>query len=298
MTKNLTVDVMANDPTFIKEHILADLDRSFLEEAIFRNGGENQGVVAWNDDPGVRMIDDAEVVAEFAEIPLSDVEDGQIRSAVGRKIALGLAVSLEDRRFNRLDKLNKRILALKNTLVASSVQMTLKAFKEADIQTLSVGKTWDKSEANPFKDLSTAKRMIATAKPEGATDRKWNFRADTLVIPESTLELGLTHQTVQNIYRGDAAIENPLYKGILPQTLHGLRVVTSSWLEEDEVYVMQSQTAGFYSDGIPLTVTDLYSPNGQNDWGGSTQSWRLDAFMNRIVVVDAPKAVVKLQGVV
>ena len=67
----LTVDEMVKDPTYIPERILENLDGAFLEEALFRNGGTNDGVVAYREAAAPYLNDNSEEVAEFAEIPVS-----------------------------------------------------------------------------------------------------------------------------------------------------------------------------------------------------------------------------------
>ena len=294
--ETLTVDAMVKDPTYIQERILEDLDKAFLEEALFRNAGTNDGIVAYSEAVAPFLNDDAEVVAEYAEIPLSNMDSGKVKSLIGHKTALGVSVSLEQRRFNKLDKVVQQVNALKNTMVRTSVRASLAAFANAEIPTLNVGTKWEEPTANPLGDIRAAERMISQAKPETDDQALFGYKPDTLVIAESTLEAALEHEATQKFFIGNMAAENPIFKGITPGILSQLRIVTSSWLEEDEIYVMEAQTAGFYSDSIPLTVSELYSPHGDNGYGGATQSWRVDAFRTRIIAVDNPKAVVKVEG--
>lgn len=65
----ITVDEAIKDPTFIPERILENLDGAFLEAALFRDGGSNDGVVAYREAASPYLNDNAENVAEFAEIP-------------------------------------------------------------------------------------------------------------------------------------------------------------------------------------------------------------------------------------
>lgn len=294
--ETLTVDAMIKDPTFIQERILEDLDKAFLEEALFRNAGTNDGIVAYREAVAPFLNDDAEVVAEYAEIPLSNMDSGKVKSLIGHKTALGVSVSLEQRRFNKLDPVVQQVNALKNTMVRTSVRASLAAFANAEIPTLNVGTKWEEPTANPLGDIRAAKRTISQAKPETDDQALFGYKPDTLVIAESTLEAALEHEATQKFFIGNMAAENPIFKGITPGVLSQLRIVTSSWLEEDEIYVMEAQTAGFYSDSIPLTVSELYSPHGDNGYGGSTQSWRVDVFRTRVIAVDNPKAVVKIEG--
>lgn len=293
----LTVDEMLKDPHFIPERVLTNLDGAFLEEALFRNGGPNDGVVAFREATAPFLNDEAEDVAEFAEIPVSDLNRGKLHTVIGVKTALAIRVSWEMRRFSKLDMVSQQVTALQNTMVKSGVKATLAAFRSAEVQELGVTADWENDKANPMRDIRTAKRMIATAKSPDREDALMGYKADTLVLNEATLDAALFHESVQRFYRGNAAVENPVYQGVTPSLIAGLRVVTSQYIPEGEAYIMQSATAGFVSDAQPLTVTPLYSEGGESGYGGPSQSWRVDAFRQRVIAVDNPKAVVKLVGI-
>ena len=294
--QTITVDALVKDPTYIRNHILEDLDKSFLEEALFRNGGPNDGIVAFTEATAPFMLDDDETVAEYGEIPLTTWNDGKIRSLIGTKTALGFEISREQRKFNKIDRVNQGVTNLKNTMTRSSVNASLAAFESANVPVFNVTKSWEADDANPLADLRAAKRMISQAKTDDERGALFGYKPNTLVISEAALDSALFHDSTLRFFNGNAALDNPVFKGITNQILSNLRIVTSSWLEEETIIVLESGTVGFYSDADPLTVTDLYSPNGENGYGGSTQSWRVDAFRNRIIAVDNPKAAVRIEG--
>ncbi|MBB1034644.1 hypothetical protein G6031_09610 [Dietzia sp. CQ4] len=294
---NLTVSDMMKDPLWIPERVLEELEGAFLEEALFRNGGTNDGVVAYREAAAPFLNDDPEAVAEFAEIPISNLNLGKARTLVGIKTALGIAVSREMKRENRVDMVTRQQTALSNTMRRSGVDASLAAFRAAEVPDLTVTAAWENDAADPMRDIRLAKRMIATAKDPERETALMGYRPDAIVLNEGTLDVALFHEKVQKFYQGNAALENPIYTGITPGILGGLRVVVSEFIPEGEAYVMESGTAGFISDTDPLTVTPMYSPTGENGHGGSTQSWRMDAFRKRIIAVDNPRAVVQLVGI-
>ncbi|HAF73291.1 MAG TPA: hypothetical protein DCL06_11250 [Corynebacterium variabile] len=293
----LTVDQMVKDPTFIPERILENLDGAFLEAALFRNGGSNDGVVAYREAVAPYLNDDAEDVAEFAEIPVSDMNQGKLKSIIGSKTALAVRISWEMQRFNRIDRLSQQISGLQNTAIKNGVESTLKAFNSGGVPELAVSTDWEDGDANPMLDLRQAKRMISTAKAPDRDDALMGYKPDIIVANDATIDLALSHDSVQKFYRGDIAHENPLYSGVTPQTIGGLRVVTSQWIPEGEAYILQSGVVGFVSEAQPLTVTPMYAPGGDNGFGGPNQSWRSDIFRHRVIAVDNPRAAVKLVGI-
>lgn len=296
----LTVSEMMKDPTFIPQIVLDELDGAFMEEAIFRNGGTNEGVVAYREAAAPYLNDDAEDVAEFAEIPVSDLNTGKLKSIIGLKNGLAVRVSREMVKFNKSDMLGQQVTALKNTMVRNGIRATLAGFEASGIQPLAVSTDWETTGADPMRDLRQAKRLISKARPDDRPedlDALYGYSADTLVANPATIDLALFHESVQKFYNGNAAVDNPAFTGVTPQTIANLRVITSEFIPEGVAYVMQSGTAGFISEADPLTVTEMYSESGENGFGGSRQSWRTDAFRNRIIAVDNPKAVVKITGI-
>lgn len=301
--ETLTVSEMVKDPTYIPERILENLDGAFLEEALFRNGGSNDGVVAYREAAAPYLNDNSEEVAEFAEIPVSDLNLGKLKSIIGVKNALGFRVSWEMQRFNKVDLVTLQTTALQNTMVENGVRSALAAFDAANVQTLGVTTDWEDTTASPIQDIRKAKRMISLAKSikpadePDAPDRLMGYKPDLIVLNEATLDLALFHESTQKFYNGNAALENPVYLGIQPATIGGLRVVTSAFIPEGEAYVMQSGTAGFVSEAEPLTLTPLYAEGGDNGFGGSRMSYRMDAIRHRVIAVDNPQAVVKITGI-
>lgn len=292
----ITVDSIVSDPTWLQDRAYENLDGTDLVKAIFRNGGTNDGVVAYHEAAAPFLNDDSENIAEFAEIPVADVNLGKVKKLVSEKTGIGVRVSREMRRKNKIDQVNLRMTAMQNTMVKNGVDGAVRAFRAAEVTTMAVSEDWGKDGANPMRDIRAGKREVNLAKAPNREDALMGYRADTLLANPATIDLLLFHEAVQKFYNGAAAVENPVYKGITPRIIGGLRVVESAWLAEDELYVLQAGVVGFESTTDPLTITPLYSEHGENGYGGSNQSWRMDAFRERILGVDNPKAVVKLTG--
>lgn len=293
----ITVDEAIKDPTFIPERILENLDGAFLEAALFRDGGSNDGVVAYREAASPYLNDNAENVAEFAEIPVSDLNRGKLQKIIGVKTALAVRISWEMRRFNKIDMLSLQTTALQNTMVRNGVEAALDAFDKSGVQELAVASDWEDANADPVRDILRAKRLISLAKSPDDENALMGYKPDIIVLNEATLDLAMFSESTQKLYRGNVADQNPRYTGVSADRLAGLQIVTSPWIPEGEVYIMESGTAGFVSEAQPLTLTPLYSEGGEQTYGGPNQSWRTDAFRHRIIAVDNPLAVVKLTGV-
>lgn len=295
--EKMTVDRMVGDPTWIQSFLGEWLDKTDIADVIFREGGPNDGLVAFREAAAPFLNDEPENLAEFAEIPVSDMNTGKLRSIIGQRVALGIRISRDMRKKNQLHFVTNQLIALRNTMVKSGIDSSIQAFKSADVQTLNVTLDWENADAMPIKDVRQAKRMVSNFRAPNAPDKKMGYSADTFLVSESNLELALWHDSTQKFYRGNIASENPLYKGDNPASIAGMRIMSHPLLDDDETYILQRGVAGFRSDEDPLTITELYAPNGENGFGGSTQSWRADAFQKRIIGLDNPGAVVRLVGV-
>lgn len=296
LNSTYTVSDYVNVPEALASEITFALADKFIEPALFRSGGTATGGVIQYRERAARSLADApEIVAEYAEIPVSNAVAGDFKHVDIYKTALGIQISREMIRDNNLQSVEYQKACLVADMEALSVDRALTALNNPNINTVAASTPWDTSGADPILDLLEAQEAITTA--VDADGSRFNFSADTLFINTVDYNRLFVNERVQKFFIGNIANENPLYKGELSTSINGLKVVASASLEPGTAYVLQAGTAGFYADADPLTVTPLYSANGDNNYGGSNQTYRLDAFISRGVALDAPKAVTKIEGI-
>ncbi|MBH0121554.1 hypothetical protein I0Q12_19385 [Rhodococcus sp. CX] len=294
----LTVDSMLKDPTWIPQRVINNLDGAFVEAALFRNGGTNEsGVVAFREAADPFLDEDAEEVAEFAEIPVSTVGDGKIRSVIGQKTAKSIRVSYEMRHENKVDRVNQQVEALQRTMIRSGVNAALAAFTAANTPSAPAAAAWTGSSGDPVKDIFDAIEEIESAGFGGDELKNFGYSPNAILAHPRAITTLLRNDKIQSKYIGDLASENPLYKGVLPQTICGLQVFRSRWMDPTKVIILETGVAGFYSDTYPLQMTPFYQEGGESGAGGPTMSWRSDAFRKRILAVDNPGAVFTITGI-
>lgn len=301
--EQITVSEFVGTPKYIQEAVKESLDGRFLEDLIFRDAGTNPGVVAYRESAAPYLNDDAENVAEFAEIPISDMEMGTLKSKIAVKRALAVRASYECINFNQFGLIAKQIDALQKTFIRSAARSAVEAFNEAKVPEINAKAKWtEESTADPATDVFDAIDAITGAEVEKGSNRYYDYNPDVLVLHPRLLNALLRADKIQDKYIGDVAHENPLsaaYKGARPLTAFGLQIVESRYLPQDEVYVLEAGTVGFRSDTIPLTVSGFYNeaaPQGVTTYG-PFMSQRCDAVQKRVVAVDNPKAVVRIKGV-
>lgn len=296
--ETLTVDEMLKDPTWIPQRVIKALDGAFLEDLIFRNGGGNDGVVAFRQAASPYLVDDAEEVAEYGEIPVTGLGDGKVRSIIGHKVALGVRVSYEMRHENKVDQVTRQTVALQNTMIRSGVKASIAAFEAADVPTETATNPWDGSTSTVVDDVHDAIEAVQSATVDGDPDSPFGYAPTVIALHPATLTKITRQEAVQKFYRGDLASANPVYRGVQPITLFGLTVATSRFLDPDKVIICETGAVGFRSDTYPLQMTPVYEEGGASGSGGPNMSWRADAFRKRILAVDNPKAAIILTGIV
>ncbi|WP_151530535.1 MULTISPECIES: hypothetical protein [Corynebacterium] len=295
----MTVSDVLKDPTFLQTRITEELDGAFVENLLFRNGGQNSsGVVAFREAASTALQDGPEEVAEFAEIPTTVMSLGSLKSAFARKRALGVRISYEMLREDQMDVLSQQVTLLNKKMVRDSVRMSLNALNAAVGENEKAATAaWASSDSDIVKDVFDAIERVQAATVEGKPNEYFGYEPDVLLLHPVVLSKLLRDEKISRSYVGDMAHENPIYKKLLPTQLFGLNVATSRYMPATEAWVLESGSVGFYSDTIPLTVTETYAERGDSDIGGATMSWRTDAVIKRAIAVDNPKAVAKITSI-
>lgn len=300
----ITVDQVVNDPTWIKREMDAALRESFIDEYLFVNGGSNSGVIAYEIEASPYLDGGYEPIEEFGEIPVYNPQTGEIRKTVGAKHGHAIEVSLEMQRFNKVARLQRALLASQNTMIRGAAARLTRSVEAAETLEQAASKAWAQPDADPIGDIYAAQEQIAGAGPEGGYETDtFGYVPDVMVMGYSTMLKLIANRDVSDRFKADMQLSDPLlsgvqYRGLQSFRICGLGVVTSSFIKPGEVLITQRNRAGFYSDGIPLTTTPLYSERGNSGYGGATQSWRQDTFMHRAIAIDAPKAICRITGVV
>lgn len=294
--KLVTVDEMMADPTFIPQRVVDNLTNAFVEDLFFRQAEGNKGVVAFREQAGLYLADDAEEIAEYGEIPVSSPELGDLRAAFGVKTGEAIRVSFEQRNENKIDIVQQNLAALQRTVVRHGVNALKGALDAGGVQTLTAAAGWTTASGDPVTDMFDAIEMV-----QGATDaegRIHDYDPNTVLMHPQSLTKLLRNENVQKYYIGAAAVDNPVFRGLRETVLFGrLQVATSRLIPADEIYVFERGAAGFKSDTMPLTATPLYSEGGDSQLGGPTMSWRSDLVRKRAIGVDNPLSVVKITGI-
>lgn len=279
----LTVSQMVSDPLYIPQRIIDVTRQLFVADKILRNAGSAPGgaVVYWESSP-VFPDGDAEIVNEFAEIPVVPALVGEPLTARARRRALALLVSEDMRRRNQRDLVEKQVIQIRNQLVKSIDGAFMAALNASSPNTRAATAVWSAATGTTIrKDIIRAKQLII--------DQQKGYQPDTLLIHPSRAEDLLSSSEFVAAYSDLNSRENPQITGELPGTVLGLKPLLSYQVTATEAWVMEKGTIGGIADERPLRATELY-------YRQENESWRTDASRISAGFIDEPKAATKITG--
>lgn len=292
----LFVNDLIKDPLLIRGRLLDMARNQFMMEDVLRRvPGTQSGVVQWSETTPLFASEDPSIVAEGGEIPLIQGEDGVPRAAFTVKIAAGIEITREARDRNRIDQVNKRLTQVRNSFVRVHERRMLSALNAAATLTMDSTLPWTTNTAAPIRsDVLTAIRTVREANasntPGGPDVNDYlGYEPDTLVMSTRTEALFFNNDSVTEVYERGSSLDmkQPMYTGTLEKTFMGLRVLTSRFMEDDVVWIMERKTVGGFSDERPLGVTPLYEDKPR-------EVWRADAVRRTAIFIDEPKAAIKI----
>ena len=275
-------------PTLIRSVVSKMLDQQFIAQGVLRNGGSvPSGVARYEVSPRLDLdgIDD---VAEFAEIPVVGGSEGQPKFTATIKKAGALVISTEMRNRNDMAKFNRQLFQFRNTLVKTWDGMLMAALLAADPSPIAVTTAWSSSASLITTDLANAASVVA-----GATDpngQQYGFEPDTLILNSTRYWSFLNNADLKALFTGNAAKDNPLFKGDKLREIAGLRVLPSVQCPANRAIIMQRGIAGFWADERSRWQTEFYEHR-------PTETWRSDGGRQGLVGIDMPGAVRVLTGV-
>lgn len=272
----VTVDTFLKDPLKIQALVYAMTNQQFLADALLRAAGPvTGGAIQYLASTPFYSDDDSLKRAEFSEVPVGATSRGTPKVSYIAERALAILVSDEMRRRMNIDPVNTQLMQVRNTLVKNWDDAFITALLAAATQMVDNGSDWGAEPGSTTvnmirRDLVEAMRLIAIASAPGQ-DTAFGFKADTLVIGQSTQFDIVIQDDFNKPYNGNLADESLLYVGKLPSKIMGLDVVVSRQLSDDLAIVMQRKVAGFIADELPLQTSSLYRDEPRKTWRADVQ---------------------------
>jgi hypothetical protein len=292
----ITVNAMVKDPLIIRARMLNMMNQQFIMEALLRKAPPAEaGVILYNESTPLFTDDDASVIAEAAEIPLVQGQDGIPKAAFTIKTGFGIEITIEMKNRNRVDQVNTRMVQVRNTIRRHWERRLFAAFAAAvpagNTITLAAGSEWDGTTPGIRGNLIDAMQLIREAKVPDQDDSFLGFEPDTIVLSTRTATMIMKDDDFRKVYEGSPlAVKNPFYTGQLEKQAFGLNWITSRFMTDDEVYLAEAKTIGGYSDERALEVSPTYPDRDR-------EIWRSNVIRQTGIFVDQPFALAKIANI-
>lgn len=284
----LAVNQWVKDPTLVQSVMANMLDKQFIADEIFRDGGAApSGVIRYTTDESLFANGDIEVVAEYGEIPVIQGTDGTPQAVFTRRFAGALMVSEQMRTRNSVDIITKRLRQIKNTFVKAYDDMFMAALFGAPIPTYAAPMAWTNAEALIRFDLAKAGEVVIGAKDVNGNELL--FEPNTLIVNPLRASAMTYNNDIGKVFRGNIASEAPTYKGEIQNT-SGYKILKSHRIPVNKAVLLERKTVGFISDERALRTTPMYEQRER-------ETWRSDTSRVSACAVDQPKAAVILTGI-
>lgn len=297
----ITVNAMIKDPLLIRARMLQMMNQQFIMQALLRQAPRAEaGVILYNESTPLFTDDDASVIAEAAEIPLVQGQDGIPKAAFTIKTGLGIEITIEMKNRNRFDLVSTRMNQVKNTILRHWERRLFNALNAAvpagNTLTLGATASWSGGTAGSIKirnNLIDAAQLVREAVVPGqGTDAYLGFEPDTLVISTRTMAVMMKDDDFRKAYEGSPlASKNPYYTGQLEKNVMGFDIMTSRFMNDDYAFLLEKNTVGGYSDERPLSVTPTYPDQDR-------EIWRSNVIRQTGIFIDQPYAIAKINNIV
>ncbi|MFD4932342.1 hypothetical protein ACFWMS_26330 [Peribacillus butanolivorans] len=293
----ITVDQIMGNPKVIPTRVLDLLRDNIIGEALFRNAGNPGGLLVQFQRSTPLFLDgEPEAIAEFGEIPVFDLGEGEPEVARGVRVGAAVRVSRDMRDFNQIDKLRKQVNGTANTIIRANDSAFRSALENASVPEVAASGSWEGVGSKIRSDIKEAAKTIAGALHDGDPTKPKGYVPDTLVLNSALLYDFMDNEDFNKIYVGNVADQSISYTGKLPNKVLNLNVLHSPLWPMDRGLVCQRGVTGFYADPRSLESTGLY-PEGGGPNGGPTETWRSDTTQTRMIGVDEPESACWLTGI-
>jgi len=288
----ITLNAYLKDPLLVPTVTVQMMDQGFLADAILRHVGQaDAGVVRYSESTPIYADSTVRVRAEMAEVPIAQGSMGQPNSTYTSDRSLSVVITDEDKRRSNIDKLNVRMMQVKNSIIQAWDQAFVAAVTgNPSVNTFTASGVWSGASYDIRNDILSAAKLIDTA--TDAQGSQFGFEADVLIVNKNTKYDILRSNQFQTPYVGDIASENLKYTGVLPQKLLNFDVVTvpTTILATGTAILLQRNVSGFIADEVPLNATALYRDEPR-------KLWRSDVQRVSAVGLDQPKSVTLITGI-
>lgn len=288
------------------DEIMAD---SKVRELIFSEELTEGVTVHWRTDVPAGDEDAIKRVAEFAEAGVIDPSKGALMFAKLDAYATALRVSYEQTKLKGGKAVQRELAHLARSIQMHDSRSALDALDAAvaetdlakKVETLQAARPWTDPDATPLDDdLLRGNELIQLAEIGGV---QFGYNANVLWVNPVTGSRLTNNKSIRDLYVGNMASENPTFNdsGVIAGKY---TLLNDPAMPLGEGYLLQGgdvagSTIGtefVWQDG-QAEISPFYA-DGEGSRGGRTRSFRADYSKWNEHGLRAPKAIVKLTGLV
>jgi hypothetical protein len=306
-TPSWTVATLVKNPTLIPNMVVSAVKDNLIADVLLRKGPQAVGgAVQYEEQIAFASIRDAEIIAEFSEIPTTQAEISLPSVQGTQKRGLGLKISREMETRNDVGRVAEEIRLTREGMIRSWNKLFFTSvYRNPNILTMNAsrqatgGWTTDvvpaaglSPTAGIRRDIAMAKFTMANQQIQGAQDNdRYGHTPDTLILHPSVLVNFLDSEEVNKVYANSPATTiSPRFTMRVPNQFAGLDIVPSWEILPNHAMVCKKRTMGFISDEWPLAGTPT-------EYDQSRQTYATYFTRRATVAIDAPKSVILINGV-
>ena len=296
---HLSVAEMLANPEFLSDAVGERLDQFQTFETFFEKRNVGSDIVGYKHATATYLEDDDEYIPEGGEIPVSDPADEEDDRFVQiRKRGIGLRVTWEQIVDDKRDAVAEELIAKTNTVQRRKKLDALEALGKAPVQELAVTTPWDQ-DADVKNDLLDGQSLILGAKDDNGDPLQYT-PAFVWANPV-TVQNMLRSESMNKMYVGNMASENPLFKGLGSTPMlfsESIQVIRDWAIPNGEMWLGSSQKAGKMVQREDEYTSPFYAADGGavDLRYGKRQTARSNYSHRRAFLVNHPLSVVKMTG--
>jgi hypothetical protein len=283
----------------VKDNLIADL--------LLRKGPSAPGgAVQYQEQVVFSSIRDAEIIAEFGEIPTTQADIGIPTVVATQKRGIGLKISKEMETRNDVGRVAEEVRLTREALIRNWNKVFYQAvYRNPNILVMTASNAANGGwltdvvpaagltpTAGIRKDIAQAKYLMSNQQVQGAMDNdRYGFVPDTMILHPSIAPEWLDSEEVNKVYDNSPATTlSPRYTMKMDNSFAGLDIVLSWEILPDHAILCKKKTMGFISDEWPLS-------GSPTEYKQSEQTYSTYFTRRSLVAIDNPKSVVLINGV-
>jgi hypothetical protein len=292
---NITVDYLMNNPVILYRALRTLVQQRLIGARILtgRVNLTGSGSAVFETGESIFADDDAEIVDELGEYPLTDTGRADASIATSLKRGFASLVSDENVARNRIDVVQRKLLKLANKIVFGFDAICLSAVGSAVTQTQAAAAAWNAAGAEPFLDVLLSGAKVDELNQGYNVDAivarpiKWAYLVNLLA------KMGaLPRETAANVIATGVVVE-----------VAGLSLMkTTNMPTGVDVFVADTTQLGSigWEDlgggymGDPANPLDVEFKRIRLD---DSDGWKLQTRKTGVPMVQEPNAAVKVTGV-